>query len=41
MEEKSAEFVEILWARARLASPMVAGRVLELSISGGQISQRH
>jgi hypothetical protein len=41
MEEKSAEFVQILWPRGAAGHPMVARPVLELSISGGQISQRH
>jgi len=41
MEEKSAQFVQILWTRPRLAAPMVANRALELSIAGGQITQRH
>ena len=34
MEEKSAEFVQILWVRRRPARPMVANHALELSISG-------
>jgi hypothetical protein len=41
MEEKSAQFVQILWTRSRLAALMVANRALELSIAGGQITQRH
>jgi hypothetical protein len=41
MEEKSAQFVQILWTQPRLAPPMVARRAPGLSISGGQTSQRH
>jgi hypothetical protein len=38
MEEKSAEFMQILWARGRrLAPAMAANRALELSIAGRQI----
>jgi hypothetical protein len=41
MEEKSTEFVQILWALARPRHPTVANPAQELSISGRQISQRH
>jgi len=41
MEEKSAEFVQILWALARPSHTVVANPASELSISGRQISQRH
>jgi hypothetical protein len=34
MEEKSVEFVQILWARGRPGHPTVANPALELSISG-------
>jgi hypothetical protein len=41
MEEKSAEFVQILWASGATDHPKVANRAMELSIAGGQIPQRH
>jgi hypothetical protein len=41
MEEKSAEFVQILWAFEAADHRKVANRALELSIAGGQIPQRH
>jgi hypothetical protein len=41
MEEKSAEFVQILWARGVAGHPMVANGPLELSISSGQMPQCH
>jgi hypothetical protein len=41
MEEKSAEFVQILWAFGAADHPTMANRALELSIAGGQIPQRH
>ena len=41
MEEKSAEFVQILWAFGAADHPKVANRAPELSIAGGQIPQRH
>jgi hypothetical protein len=40
MEEKSAEFVQILWARAP-GHPTVANPHSSFRSQGGQISQRH
>lgn len=40
MEEKSAEFVQILWAR-HARSPSLPSAAVTLWIRGGQISQRH
>ncbi len=41
MEEKSAEFVQILWGSGAANHPKVADRAPELSIASGQIPQRH
>jgi len=41
MEEKSAEFVQILWGRTRLATLWLPGACSGCRSEGGQISQRH
>ena len=41
MEEKSAEFVQILWARARLATLRLPGACWSFRSQGEQISQLH
>jgi hypothetical protein len=41
MEEKSAKFVQILWAAGELAAHVLVNRALDLSIAGRQIQQRH